>query len=64
MRRAEEYTEHKGYRFPNTISLENLGMEMTNCYDALMKMGEKVIFTPMTYKDGNVAAVYEVVETP
>ena len=44
MKKTEFYTEHRGYRFPNCTTLEKIGMEMSNCCDALMRMGDKVIF--------------------
>ena len=64
MKKTEFYTEHRGYRFPNCTTLEKIGMEMSNCCDALMRMGDKVIFAPMTYAGGNTAAIYEFIETP
>lgn len=64
MKKTEFYTEHRGYRFTNCTTLEKIGMEMSNCCDALMRMGDKVIFAPMTYAGGNTAAIYEFIETP
>ena len=55
MKKTEFYTEHRGYRFPNCTTLEKIGMEMSNSCDALMRMGDKVIFAPMTYAGGNTA---------
>lgn len=64
MIRTEEFTEHEGYRFSNVTNIEDIGCEMNNCYDALLRMDDKVIFAPMTYSGDYVAAIYELIETP
>lgn len=64
MKKTMDYTEHRGYRFTNTTTLENIGSQMDVCYDSLLKIGEKVAFAPMNYKGESLAAIYEFIETP
>lgn len=50
--------EYKYYRFPLTTTMEELDMD-TNCYGAVLKFGNKVIFAGMNYKGETLAAVYQ-----
>ena len=64
MKKTMDYTELRGYRFRNTTTLEDIGSEMDVCYDSLLRMGDKVIFTPMNFRGESLAAIYEFFETP
>ena len=64
MKKTMDYTEHRGYRFRNMTTLEDIGSQMDVCYDSLLRIGDRVIFTPMCYSGKNLAAIYEFIETP
>ena len=65
IRRTEDYTENtKAYcRLPNETTMEHLMMGLSSSEGAVLKKGDKVLITDLTFK-GFIAAAYEMVETP
>ncbi len=45
-------------------TMEKLEMKTSGCYGAILKYGDKVLYTSVTYKGTYYAEVYEFVETP
>ena len=45
-------------------TMEKLEMKTSGCYGAILKYGDKVLYTSDTYKGTYYAEIYEFVETP
>ena len=65
IRRTEDYTENTNAycRLPNETTMEHLMMGLSSSEGAVLKKGDKVLITDLTFK-GFIAAAYEMVETP
>ena len=65
IKKTEDYTEHtKAYfRLPNATTMETLITRMTTSEGAVLKKGERILVADRG-RDGFLAGVYEMTETP
>ncbi|MCD8086382.1 MAG: hypothetical protein LUF28_08695, partial [Clostridiales bacterium] len=61
---STEYTILKDYRFEAATTMEYLSGYGMNCYNAILRFGNHVIFAAMNYKGETLAAIYEFAEEP
>ena len=65
IKKTEDYTEHtKAYfRLPNATTMESLITRLTTSEGAVLKKGERILVADRG-RDGFLAGVYEMTETP
>jgi len=54
----------EGKRMTEFTTMEKLEMKTSGCYGAILRYGDKVLYTSDTYKGTYYAEVYEFIETP
>ena len=62
--RKGKHEKTDGKRMTEFTTMEKLEMKTSGCYGAILKYGDKVLYTSDTYKGTYYAEVYEFVETP